>query len=1357
MKRENFSNSFNKGMIKDIHPSLQPNSTTRHAENMNIFNYDGASFVMTTSLGNEYKTKLTDGFIPLGVTVVANVAYIVSYNPATGEGEIGMFPSPDYSIPIPQAGVADDPNTKRSYIYEYKPIYSFLKSGTGQSLSPLRSPLFAFDGRPVSVTGRANYDNSVILYMTDGVNPVKRIATNVRVYPEYMQLSDLYYEETNFNDLIQISGFPDKMPYIDYVDQGTGKLPYGRYYYHIYYVSKKGIQTPIVASSAPFDVLKNPNKDSARAEPTGMDVYGTYERKSSGLSNIFNIKNLSREYDYVRVIVEYIRDYTGERDFYEINANYKIDGTSLVIEHTFLEEKVSVPHDIINEVRSYSYTCNDLTQAGSRLLLANIKEVSYSDKAISYLQEYVDNINISWDRQEYFVKYNSATYFVDGSTRMERVNGIVSPFANPRNIHDKTGYMFDECYDFAIEFVLRGGVRTSAIRIGASYVQGDFYIKVAGGHKYYLFYPKFSFPDLNTLSQEAADFIRENVVAVRLLRADRNKYKEAVGLVVNMFAVNDSVWPPDSIGILDALEKKSVDLNDLAVPDARDSDTAQSILNQYSYFAPFPMGYFAGITKLGLRSACITAHLASRNHAFYSPDIEYRNIDLNGIDYFYKQVLDLSFDLKDWSRGDTTPVSAFHTFIQSNNGPCSNIYSSTMGIECKLAYHSYGNSVPNPLDKGVSYVSNTNNKDNTFLNINGQAGNYFTGVPLGPDALVFSPYHSIILDNSLVLNTYSGLNVDSPPSKCDACALYFEPSSFKPTLMALNTTGTSVAYRVISPSDGGFENFTDLGNGQYTFDYYKMKVGTITNYETKPSPDVLYPSQSSRSYSYISRYYNLSDIEGGIDVVCAMGDTYITPFIYKVYGMEKSVGGVFIACFLPATVNMHHLMPDYANNMFSYHFSDNVDVNEYNKVKMPARVKSALNAKQTNLSMPSLTSSYFNIYDSNPFDMFRGDEYPARIMHSDKQLASSPLDNYAVIRAESYQDYDTTLGGGVAIRSWNEKIIFVQENGISLIPFDEKKAFSQDGEIIISGKSGLGEVATVISRQYGSQHRESVITTPMGVYGLDWKRREAWRVGANGLELLSRHKVGSFLLDKYIDEYEGIGGCRLITSYDPFYRYVFFSVIQNTIKTDNGEEVGCEGFTLAFSEEMDAWVGFFSFLPYAAFSIGSEYYTIPHYTINDNETGANNGIYRHINHSIYERHDAAINNNIGKFYGRVYECVVRFVVNPDQYTQKVFDALTVISNKSYPVRTKYTIYDDSGQQIVTEIFYDNGKPQNVVNRLANVFKYRENIVYSSIPKVKINGVGRQRQRDKYIEIELGYKGSWTEIQGIITAYRKSMV
>jgi hypothetical protein len=42
----------------------------------------------------EFEVTLTEDFIPIGINTLNGIAYIVSFNPNTQEGEIGTFPSP---------------------------------------------------------------------------------------------------------------------------------------------------------------------------------------------------------------------------------------------------------------------------------------------------------------------------------------------------------------------------------------------------------------------------------------------------------------------------------------------------------------------------------------------------------------------------------------------------------------------------------------------------------------------------------------------------------------------------------------------------------------------------------------------------------------------------------------------------------------------------------------------------------------------------------------------------------------------------------------------------------------------------------------------------------------------------------------------------------------------------------------------------------------------------------------------------------------------------------------------------------------------------------------------------------------
>lgn len=78
------------------------------ADNKNADPTSSASWEIQT--GTKAPAGLPLGFIPLAVKELNNIAYILSVNPTTGEGELGTFPSPDYTKFIYEEGAAI-PNT----------------------------------------------------------------------------------------------------------------------------------------------------------------------------------------------------------------------------------------------------------------------------------------------------------------------------------------------------------------------------------------------------------------------------------------------------------------------------------------------------------------------------------------------------------------------------------------------------------------------------------------------------------------------------------------------------------------------------------------------------------------------------------------------------------------------------------------------------------------------------------------------------------------------------------------------------------------------------------------------------------------------------------------------------------------------------------------------------------------------------------------------------------------------------------------------------------------------------------------------------------------------------------------------
>lgn len=84
-------------MVKDLVPLVTPNDVLTDALNATLITYNGNEFQLQNDMGNVKveRAKLPVNFVPIGMKEYGGIIYIVAYNPETGEGEIGSFPSPE--------------------------------------------------------------------------------------------------------------------------------------------------------------------------------------------------------------------------------------------------------------------------------------------------------------------------------------------------------------------------------------------------------------------------------------------------------------------------------------------------------------------------------------------------------------------------------------------------------------------------------------------------------------------------------------------------------------------------------------------------------------------------------------------------------------------------------------------------------------------------------------------------------------------------------------------------------------------------------------------------------------------------------------------------------------------------------------------------------------------------------------------------------------------------------------------------------------------------------------------------------------------------------------------------------------
>ena len=89
-------NTFSEGLVKDYNEMVSPKTTMSNCLNGTLITYNGNEFTLQNDMGNAKleNVKLPAGYIPVGTTEYGGIVYVASFNPVTGKGQIGSYPSP---------------------------------------------------------------------------------------------------------------------------------------------------------------------------------------------------------------------------------------------------------------------------------------------------------------------------------------------------------------------------------------------------------------------------------------------------------------------------------------------------------------------------------------------------------------------------------------------------------------------------------------------------------------------------------------------------------------------------------------------------------------------------------------------------------------------------------------------------------------------------------------------------------------------------------------------------------------------------------------------------------------------------------------------------------------------------------------------------------------------------------------------------------------------------------------------------------------------------------------------------------------------------------------------------------------
>lgn len=222
------------------------------------------------------------------------------------------------------------------------------------------------------------------------------------------------------------------------------------------------------------------------------------------------------------------------------------------------------------------------------------------------------------------------------------------------------------------------------------------------------------------------------------------------------------------------------------------------------------------------------------------------------------------------------------------------------------------------------------------------------------------------------------------------------------------------------------------------------------------------------------------------------------------------------------------------------------------------------------------------------------DQFDNRIMFSNVQVDDDFRNAYRIFQGLSYKDIDRQYGAIVKILPWSSggeaNILCVFEHGIGIVPVNQQALMSTTtGQSIhLYGAGVLQSRVSVITPDFGSIWPESIIRTPIGIYGVDTYAKKIWRYSSsNGFETISDMKVQRFLNDniklKEEDKYPTIGLRNVKTHYNNYKGDVMFTFYNFT----EGKE-----WNLCFNERMNKWITKYSWTPLYSENINNVFYSL---------------------------------------------------------------------------------------------------------------------------------------------------------------------
>lgn len=1382
----------------------------------------------------------------------------------TGRGEVGTYPSPDYSNLQDFNCSSEGCDKSTTIIDKYEPLFNYagddnnpvltrgyqVKKGYGE----FNSRFFNFQSdKPIEIVAvQPVYDGTVNIIFTDNFNRPKivnsrfsvRTDNRVEIIERTGKQDSNLYSQKNFSNTLNHIFTTNKIVSFSYNGQVSrgGNLAAGGYKYYFKYLTQNGEESGIIAESNVIPVVFGNTINTIR---------GGLPNEATIKANKLRLENLDISYDKIKVYFGYT---TGEGGvavtptIFEIQREYDFSSTVLDITHTGFESTITSTNDVLNvtpqQIKTYKTGC----EVKGRLMIGNVTNKTFNTNV---LRDFARNITVHSKKRSFeyrSLKNTDSDFNRADFSELDTLIDFTSNeegFYNPKNNHDYRIYRSGESYCFSAEFVFDDGFTSPLFPIRgidnllgtASYnasfqdagLDSDNLFNITTGENIkgiYRFprntdlynpnggvvngyYPEFHIPQI---TEQLTDL---GVIGIKLYRAERNKNAIDQGIIMHTFVIPD-LTADDRATEYEKLFNVTENLDTLSrasffpiLPNYHTECNSRNAAEQgFDNQGKFNQGYASGtipknyaadgviLTTSNYDEDADLSYWKNKAFSLITSNIANNPLEQQKLYSASNYVLEKAGEF-DWlytgrtfnpyiDKNSQTGQGTYFSVLQANNFQ----YDSALTQNVKLDYVQ-GTSTGKTINSFEPRV-----KFRALVTSAGAVDDYLElGDDKNPNNVLTYPRFD------LKFNDYLGVYIEEPgqfpvfnepPEKEVAgslvgSSLYNNEAGFKMELVNVYRDGifsTETLRDLYTPE---FELFTPITQGYY------FNNDIAEEFEAS-SDNIL------ENINYQLPAYN--------------GDCYIMPVYRRIFSnsLEKGESDTDETTIFRSEVNSGYTVmfpsecdfnPIYRQNTIG--LTENEDVRTF----YPFNAKSVRSVKHDSRDNDfrnnrSLETDEYNSGQGflrssiakRPLDFSRPfvqNNFNTRISFSPVYNSNSFENVYRIFNPLAFKDYSRNLGEITALRSIKGKLVCVQENGITIIPVNERIAQTGDsaGEVFFNDLQVLPDPKHVgyLTEEYGSKWQTSVVVSDNSVYGVDIDKAKIWRI-ENGINFISDYKIQSFLRNIKADyENKDYSWFRTqIRSYfDRFKNCIIFSFIKSdddceqvTITTEpvcpesefikdslsgtiritggsTGEERTLD--TACFTDKINTIV--FNEIPSNKWKTTNNYYPYNMFSIRDKLHGLN---LLDNNESIYEFYKS---DKFSYYFDKQEDFIVEVNVTGGTSSHWIYENLQIISNEYYPYKIEYTTDQGTVVQSVrprhaVELGADGYKKEPIDNLTTYNAVYKEGQMYLTIVKDESDlyatiNPNNQEVRDKYCKIKLYYNTSnKVIIQAILTTITQSL-